>query len=183
MCRPPNSLILLLTVFLSSLYSSGLSALESDKYKEIIIYSNSAKLNAKTGVVVYTGNVELYQGTIKITADELTVIKKDGKVDRAIAVGKTKQATYQQQIKLNQGLTKARSNRITYSHKNNKAEFIGKAFLTQMGNQVKGERIVYDIAKETALVGSKTQPLNDERKKSRVKVIIQPETPTGKKSK
>lgn len=167
----------------AAFYSSGLSALESDQYKEIIIYSNSAKLNAKTGVVVYTGNVVLYQGTIKMTADELTVIKKGDKVDRAIAVGKTKQATYQQQIKPNQGLTKARSNRITYSHKKNNVEFIGKAFLTQTGNQVRGERIVYDIAKETALVGSKTRKLNNKKKPSRVKVVIQPDKPTGKKSK
>ena len=48
-------------------------ALQEDFEKETVIISDHAKLDRQAGSVVYTGDVILTQGTIKINADRLTV--------------------------------------------------------------------------------------------------------------
>lgn len=168
-------------LWLLAAFSVTLTALESDQYQAIVIHSDSAQLNAKTGKVTYIGNVVLEQGTIKITSDELILTRKEeGKLDSAKAIGKSKQATYQQQIKAGEKLTKARADTILYSQKNNDVIFTGNASLTQKGNLITGERIVYDITKEIANVGASK---HSKQKKSRVKVVIQPAKKADKKKK
>lgn len=168
-------------LWLLTAVSMTLSALESDQYQAIVIHSDSAQLNAKTGKVTYSGNVVLEQGTIRITSDELILTRKEeGQLESAKAIGKSKQATYQQQIKAGEELTKARANTILYSQKNNDVTFTGNASLTQKENLITGERIVYDITKEVANVGAST---HSKQEKSRVKVIIQPAKKADNKKK
>lgn len=154
------------------LASTALYALQSDQQQEIIIHADRAELNAKTHAVTYIGNVILTQGTIKITADKLLLVKQGDKLSLATATGTDKLATYQQQLEQQQGLTKAKAQRIVYRLKQNHIELLGKASLAQMGNLLKGERIVYHIDKQTAHAGKQNTAKNQQSQ--RVKVIIQP---------
>ncbi len=153
------------------LLAGNVQALETDRLQEIVIHADKARLNTKTQEVVYTGQVILTQGTIKITADELILIKQGKKLSLATAIGTKKPATYQQQLEKNQGLTKAKATRIVYRLQKNHVELLGKGKLMQMGNVLTGERIVYNLKTQMAQAGSKkASPKSDQR----VKVIIQP---------
>lgn len=151
------------------LYSSIGNALPEDFDQEVVIISDRAQLDRKSGQVTYSGDVVLTQGTLRIESDTLTVIRKDNVLEKAIAEGK--QAHYQQQIQANDPLTSADANRIEYLAAQQQAVLIGNAKLMQAENQLTGERIVYDMTTEVVTAGS-----SEDGKPSRIKVVIQPQT-------
>src|SRR5690554_2676694 len=159
-----NNLILLSCAF----YTSASNALPEDFEQEVIINSDRAQLDRKSGQVIYSGDVVLTQGTLRIESDTLTVIRKDDVFEKAIAEGK--QAHYQQQIQANDPLTSADANRIEYLATKQQAVLIGDAKLMQANNELTGERIVYDMTTEVVTAGS-----SDDGTRSRIKVVIQPQ--------
>lgn len=160
-----NNLLLLSCAF----YTTASNALPEDFEQEVIIVSDRAHLDRHTGQVVYSGDVILTQGTLRIEADTLTVIRKDDVFEKAIAEGK--QARYQQQIQANDPLTNADANRIEYLATEQQAVLIGDAKLMQANNELTGERIVYDMTTEVVTAGS-----TEDGSHSRIKVVIQPQS-------
>src|SRR5690554_4818076 len=160
-----NNLLLLSCAF----YTSASNALPEDFEQEVVINSDRAQLDRKSGQVIYSGDVVLTQGTLRIESDTLTVIRKDDLLEKAIAEGK--QAHYQQQIQADDPLTRADANRIEYFAAEQRAVLIGNAKLRQANNQLTGERVVYDMTTEVVTAGS-----SEDGKPSRIKVVIQPQT-------
>src|SRR5690606_4148292 len=112
----------------------------------------------------YTGSVRAEQGTMKVTADEMTVTVENQKVVRITARGNP--ATYQQLLEADQGLVKADAGTIVYHSQEERVDLQGGAFLEQGGNTIAGELIHYDIVagKVNAEAGAE-EP---------VRVIVQP---------
>lgn len=160
-----NNILLLSCAF----YSFASNALPEDFEQELVIVSDRAQLDRKSGLVTYSGNVVLTQGTLRIKSDTLTVIRKDEVFEKAIAEGN--QAHYQQQIQANDPLTHADANRIEYIATEQQAILIGNARLQQASNQLSGERIVYDMTTEVVTAGK-----SEDGQPSRIKVVIQPQT-------
>ena len=69
--------LLIFSLFLNVLSVYPVIALESDANKEITIQSNSAQFDRKTGTAIYIGEVILEQGTLKITADQITLYSNE----------------------------------------------------------------------------------------------------------
>lgn len=139
-------------------------AVPEDAEQPIHIQADRAEMDRNAGTVVYSGSVEATQGTMKVTADEMTVEIEDRKVVRIIATGEP--AKYQQQIDPEQGEVKADARTIVYHTQDERVDLRGEAFLEQGGNEIAGELIHYDIVagKVNAEAG------NDEP----VQVIVQP---------
>lgn len=171
-----NSLIVAVLIFIFSIFN--VHALESDATKEITIQSNSADFDRKSGIARYIGDVVLEQGTLKITADQITLFSNaDKKLTKAVAIGKP--AHFQQLMEGDKGLTKARAETITYLTINKQVTLLKGAILEQEGNVFTGETIVYDILDESvsAKGGTQTEVTPDgEKKPTRIKMIIQPES-------
>lgn len=169
---------LIVTLFISALWASSINALESDATKEITILSNSADFDRKSGVAHYTGDVILEQGTLKITADQITLYSNENKkLTKAVAVGKP--AHFQQLMEGDKGLTKAQAQTITYLTSDKHVTLVEEAYLEQEGNVFTGESIVYDMIDESvsAKGGTQTELTPEgEKKPTRIKMIIQPET-------
>lgn len=160
-------------------FSMQTLALPEDFDQEIIVVSDSAYLDRKTGEVIYQGNVELTQGTLKINADKLTVIRQNERMDRAIAEGKP--ARYQQQIQPNQPLTFADALKIEYLAEQREALLIGQAKLNQDGNILTGELVRYNMDTEVVSAG---QPANKNGEApSRIRVVIQPKSSSTEEAK
>lgn len=62
-------------------------ALSSDAEKPIIIDSNTATYDDKSGTSIYTGNVVSTQGSIKVNSDKLTVYFVNGEADKLVFTG------------------------------------------------------------------------------------------------
>jgi len=166
----------LISLLLTSLITLPALALESDATEEITIQSDRAELDRKAGTAIYTGDVILEQGTLKITADRITLISnKQRKLTKAIAVGQP--AHFQQQMEGEKGLTKAQGKTITYLTTNKNITLLEDATLEQEGNLFTGETIIYNMVNEnvSAKGGTHTGINSDGKEKpGRVKMIIQP---------
>lgn len=156
-------------------------ALPDDWQQEMVILSDHAELDRKAGVVIYEGNVILTQGTLRIESERLLIIRTDNTLEKAVAEGTAKKpARYQQQINPGKPLTKAHGQRIDYFAQLREITIQGNARLEQDGNLFSGERILYDMTKETVSASGGTSTSaqgGKESDKQRIKVVIQPQAP------
>ncbi|TVV39495.1 lipopolysaccharide transport periplasmic protein LptA [Thalassolituus sp. C2-1] len=156
-------------------------ALPDDWQQEMVILSDHAELDRKAGVVIYEGNVILTQGTLRIESERLLIIRTDSTLEKAVAEGTAKKpARYQQQINPGKPLTKAHGQRIDYFARQREVNIQGNAQLQQDGNLFSGERILYDMTKETVSASGGTSTSGQtggNGEKQRIKVVIQPQAP------
>ena len=118
-------------------------ALPEDSDQPIHIRADTAEIDNQAETVIYRGAVQVDQGTLRVTADEMTIEYEDQKVIRIIAVGKP--AHYQQQIEPDQELVKADALTIIYHTRDERIELQEQATLEQEGNTLTGDLIIYDI--------------------------------------
>ncbi|MDO6681984.1 lipopolysaccharide transport periplasmic protein LptA [Oceanobacter sp. 5_MG-2023] len=166
-------------LFFGSVLATTVEALPEDWQQEMIIESDRAELDRKTGMVVYEGDVVLKQGTLTIESDRLTLILDGKALKQAIAEGQP--ARYQQQVSSNKPITRATAKRIDFYADRKEIAFKGDAALRQENNLFSGELIRYDIEQETVSAsgsetsGSGTGGADDNQ---RIQVIIQPQPNT-----
>lgn len=151
------------------LLCAGLSgqaiALSSDRDQPMYVEADRADIDEKRGVSVYRGNVKITQGTLVLTAAELTVHSKDGDVVKAIAVGQP--ATYRQRPDGKEQDIEAEALRMEYFATEEKIILIDKAEVRQAGDTFRSDRINYDIAKDVVNAGAGSPG-------DRVRITIQP---------
>ncbi|RYZ85497.1 MAG: lipopolysaccharide transport periplasmic protein LptA [Moraxellaceae bacterium] len=124
------------------------SALPSDKEQEIHILAKTASASQKDGVVTYSGDVKLTQGTLEITADKITLrTNSKQKVETIVAEGSP--ARYQQQPDEKKAIIHAEALNINYSVAKDYITLDKNAYIEQNGATTKGGRVEYDISSGT----------------------------------
>ncbi len=119
-------------------------ALPTDRDQPIKVSADNASFDEKTGLAVYRGRVVVRQGTLELTADEVTLtVGKDGAVQKTVAKGKP--ARYQQQPDEKRGLVTAEASTIEYDARNEKITLAGNAKLKQDSSSFSGANISYSI--------------------------------------
>lgn len=148
-------------------------ALPSDKEQPIHISANSAKLDRKQRTATYSGDVRLKQGTLEISADQITIhTSADDDVEKMEARGTP--AIYRQQPAENQATITAQANSIRYTVSNEQLLLLDNAFLEQEnGASISGSRIDYDIRKEIMKAAGKK---DDAQQPQRIEIVIPPQT-------
>ncbi|WP_230659044.1 lipopolysaccharide transport periplasmic protein LptA [Psychrobacter sp. I-STPA10] len=120
------------------------NALPSDANQPIKLLADQATYSERTGVTSYSGDVVITQGTLKLTAANLTVNLSNGRsIETAIAKGSP--ATMQQIVTQEKGLAKGQANEIIYNAKNGIVTLKGNARLTQNGASFAGNVIRYSL--------------------------------------
>jgi len=152
-------LAVLLAVVPASVYS-----LPEDADQPIHIRADTAEIDQQAERVVYRGSVQVDQGTLRVTADTMTIEYEDQKVIRIIAVGTP--AHYQQQIEENEERVKADALTIIYHTRDERIDLKGKANLEQEGSTLAGELIIYDIVAGKVDATAETGPP--------VRMVLQP---------
>jgi lipopolysaccharide export system protein LptA len=147
-------------------------ALSTDKDQPIQVEADSAQLDNKNNVSVYTGNVILTQGSIRMTGDKMTVYNtEDDKLDTLIMEGHP--ATYRQLPDKSKVYDQAEAKTLKYYELKNMVILIGDAVVKQKNFSIKGERIEYDTKMNKAKAESAAQaPGGGVEKKERVRVIL-----------
>lgn len=161
-CLVTISLLLLPTTVLS---------LPEDSSQPIEIQANSAERDAKTGVTTYTGNVDIHQGSIHISASTVT-LKTDDNDELSTVIANGGPARYEQDITGPDDKVKAQGNRINYKVQEDVMILEQNASLEQKGSRIQGERIEYDVKSER-VKASAGQPGTSDNSK-RISVTIPP---------
>ena len=162
-----NSLLIPLVTLAAALCSAAAVALPEDSEQPIHITTDEALRDEKTGRTVYQGNVELVQGTIKITADRITFYRIDEEGEKIVAEGSP--ARMQQQPEPESALMHARGDVIEYYRGEERVHLRQNAQVEQDGSTVRGDRIDYFINQQLVKAAA------DESDASRrVEVVIPP---------
>jgi lipopolysaccharide export system protein LptA len=119
-------------------------ALPNDREQPVSISADNATYNEKTGVAVYRGNIDIQQGSLRITADELMVtVDSKGSVLTGIAKGKP--AHFQQRPAADKGIATAEAEEVTYQAREGIITLKVNAKLQQDGSSFKGNEISYNL--------------------------------------
>jgi len=158
-----NKLAVLLTV---SLVNTNILALESDFDQPIHVSSVKQHASMKTNTIVFTDQVLLTQGSIKITADKLTVIR-GAQPNHEIMTAEGNVAMFHQ-IQDDGKPFDAEAKHIIYDVAKGKITLTKNAQVKQLDSQVNGAKIVYFLETQELNVSS------DQNKQERVKTIFLP---------
>jgi len=119
-------------------------ALPEDADQPIHIRADTVEYDQTGNRVVYRGSVQVDQGTLRVTAETMTIDLQDGKkVVRITAVDTP--AHYQQQIEEGDAPVRAQALTIIYHTQDERVDLKGEASLEQEGSLLTGDLIVYDI--------------------------------------
>jgi lipopolysaccharide export system protein LptA len=142
-------------------------ALPDDRNQPIHITADKALRDEKKGVTIYSGHVQLVQGSMELEADKLTIYHTSEDAEEIIAEGHP--AKMRQQPELDKGIVNAHAEVIHYYRTEERVLLQTDALIDQDGAVVAGNSIEYLIAKQLITAESdKAQP--DER----VEVVIPP---------
>ncbi|MCF6324927.1 MAG: lipopolysaccharide transport periplasmic protein LptA [Gammaproteobacteria bacterium] len=141
-------------------------ALTSDREQPIQIEADSMVIDEGTGVSVYQGSVSYVQGTVKMTADKVTIYSVGGEFQRFSAEGE--RVRYQQMLDDGKGELKAKARLIDYRADQGHILLKGNAYMIRGGDEFSGSHIEYDADKD--IVNARKAENGGER----VQVVIQP---------
>jgi lipopolysaccharide export system protein LptA len=148
-------------------WSGAAPALPDDTEQPIHITTDEALRDEKTGRTVYQGNVELVQGTIRITADRITLYSEENEASRIVAEGSP--ARMQQQPEPDSPLMHAHGDVIEYFRSEERVQLRQNAQVEQDGSVVTGDKIDYFIDQQLVKAAA-----DESSTDSRVKVTIPP---------
>lgn len=144
---------------------------KADTDQPVTIEADRAEINERDQISIYTGNVELTQGGLKVWADVITVYTVENELDRLKANGNP--ARYQQE-RANEETIRGHSLQLDYDANNEQVLLQQDAELWQGKNYFSGERILYDMQTQNVLANA-AKPGSD-KNSQRVQVIIQPKS-------
>jgi len=134
--RPTKLLSLLLVLGITT----HAVALKDDATKPVRINADAVVFNKTKGRAVYSGNVVIVQGTLKMTASSLEISAPNNDIQSIIAKG----GPVQFQQRMDDGkFAKGKANRLRYLVKDRKIYMDGRAELTQDQDRFKSEHIEY----------------------------------------
>ncbi len=130
--------------------------LQDDAQQPIHIEGDDAEIDQANETIVYTGSVEVVQGSLRVFGDRMVVKVAGDQVERITTLGAP--AQYEQQLEDNQGTVQASAKSIIYHTAQERIYLNGEATLEQKGNKLTGESIRYDIVngKVDASTGGKS---------------------------
>ena len=167
--RRPSRVVVALTWSCCLLFCATVPValgLPEDADQPIHIRAEQAEIDQNAELVIYRGSVEVDQGSLRVTADEMRVEYRDQKVIRITALGSP--ARYKQQVAADQEQVEADASTIVYHTQQEKLDLKGNAFLRQEGNEITGDFIQYDIV--AGKVDAKANEADP------VRMILQPAT-------
>lgn len=159
--------------FLANLIlSTTVLALEKDTSQPISIESNSGFYDDKKGISIYTGEVVIIQGSMRLEADKLVVYLKNREIQKMVATGtpvKFKQTP-------EEGKEDVHGNSLTaeYYPETEVLIMMQEAVIWQGGNSTASEKIVYNRISEVLKAGS------GKSANARVRVVLQPKNGENK---
>lgn len=154
-------------LLLLSLPAALTNALPDDRDQPIHITADKALRDEKKGVTIYSGNVQMKQGSMELEADTLTIYHTADEANEIIAEGHP--AKIRHQPELDKEVVNGHANVITYYRSEERVHLQTDARIEQEGAIVDGDSIEYLIAEELITAES-----DQTREGNKVVVVIPP---------
>ena len=158
------------------------SALSTDKDQNIEIKSDTAMLDDIKNISIYSGNVILDQGSMRITGDRMTVyFLENNDLERIEVEGQP--AKFRQLPDNSSVYNEAEALIMEFHQPENLIILIDKAFVNHAGTRLAGDRIEYDTvasrikANRTRVRNQPGQDNKSENQDNRVKLIVPKKKP------
>lgn len=142
------------------------TALPTDQRQPIHLQADRVEIDEKKATSLYRGHVQMEQGSLKIKADEVLVIMKEGRVDKIIIQGKP--ASFEQQPEKQPDIVYSKADYMEYFAVEERLILKTNAEVVQGKNLFRGDHIEYDT--RNSLVKAHKDP----NSATRVQAIIQP---------
>ena len=172
-----------LTLIIAALAAASAPSLaeRADREKEIVIVADKWAGDDANKVTTLQGNVVVTQGTMRITADKMTVREDAQKNKSYVANGAP--VTFRQKRDKVDEYVDGEAQRAEFDDRTDVLKLFNRARVKSGANQITGEFISYDMQKELA-EASGAAPGAAAAPNSRVKVIILPpkKAPEGDRS-
>jgi lipopolysaccharide export system protein LptA len=143
--------MLLAAMVLEFIFGTAALALPDDRNQPIYIQSDRAERDERKGTTVYTGDVEVDQGSLHISADRVLIFSSNDQVDRMEAYGNP--ARMQQKTSVEKEPVYARARKIDYLVANEELTLTGNASVTQEGAKMTGSQIIYYMREQRVKAG------------------------------
>lgn len=154
--------------------------LSSDQDQQIEIEADTGELDDAKNLTIYSGDVIVKQGSIRLAGDRMTVYyTEDNDIDVLVMEGRP--ATFRQLPDDSNKYDEAQAMRMEYYKTRNLVILSDQARVTQESGSISAQRIEYDSALSRARITStpaKTEGSTE--KKERVKIIIPPKSDSSK---
>jgi len=163
----------LLALFIYSLAVFPVFALEGDTKEPMTLESNSGFFDDQKGLSVYTGDVIIIQGSMRMEADKVIVyMDKQREITKMVATGNF--VTFQQTPEDGKDIVHGKSLKADYFPATKLLVLKKQAVMWQGDNSTASEYIEYDRANELIKAGDVSVS------NKRVHVILQPSSEEGK---
>lgn len=151
------------------------AALESDANQPISVLADSAEFTPDQGIAIYSGNVEIEQGSLKVEANKVTVYRKtDGEIEKILAEGKDTRVHLQQQPNPTDPVVHAYAMSIVYLAGIQQVELTRQAELENGKDRFSGERIRYHLQTKRIQAWGQDNKEDASANDGRVKIILFP---------
>lgn len=138
---PALAAALVLGIGLAATGDAG--ARSSDRNQPMDLQSDQSSCGVDdTGACTFTGNVEISQGTLRISAAQATLHRVDGDVSRAVLTGSP--VILRQELDDGTPMT-ARAAQVDYDLRSEVVVFTGGVNIEQPRGTLSGERVVYNM--------------------------------------
>ena len=142
--RSPSYLDAAVLTLLCLSLSTGALALPEDRDEPITFQSDRIESDKKSGVTIYTGDVQVDQGTLHISADKVVIKVEDEHVRHIVASGDP--ARMRQRPSLEEEIVHASGATIRYDVTREILTLLNNASITQEETFVSSERIDYFLS-------------------------------------
>ena len=172
--------ILRYSTFAGLMLITLVNARAAENIEKIYIDADYMQLNIETGYSIYTGNVNIKQGELKLTGDKVTIQQSRGEVERITVTGKP--AHYNHITDKGENI-QAESEQMVYTASQNELVMTINANLKQPDHQVSSQKIVYDTEKKIVIAGDKSETSTGPDNRQRVNITLTPKKDPAKEKK
>ncbi|WP_136067010.1 lipopolysaccharide transport periplasmic protein LptA [Modicisalibacter radicis] len=159
-----RTLLAALSLSGAALLAAPALALDSDANQPINIAADRLDLDDRAGTAVYTGDVDMQQGSMKLTAQRVEIERNDqGEVTRVTATGDAERAYLEQRPAPDDPLVKGWGETIIYHAGERRVELVGQAELHQASDTFNGAYVEYFLDNRQVQARSQAQGSQNER--------------------
>jgi lipopolysaccharide export system protein LptA len=167
-----RSIVLTLAVCVLALSSAAVRAERADREKEIVVGADRLTADDKNRVSTFEGGVVVTQGTMRITANKVTVKEDKDRFKYYVANGAP--VTFRQKRDNAEEWIEGFAERAEFDDRNDVLKLFNRAKVKRNNDELTGDVITYDMKKEVAEISGgpagQTAPANT----GRVKAVILP---------
>ena len=169
---PAKAAIAGLGLLLLGLVTPAAVALESDASAPIEIVADRLELDNRAGTAVYIGDVEMQQGSMKLTADRVEIERNEqGEVSLVTAIGENERAYLEQKPAPDDPIVRGWGRTVVYHADQRRVELIDQAELHQGGDTFRGAYVEYFLDRRQVQARSAT----DSGERERVRMTLTPQ--------